>query len=174
MHKRRICCTLWLFTVALTSCTSPTPVSTIEIAGQADGAPTGCSARDVGERLGRLFAAVSQHDTEQAMRFFGEGDLFEWYSAPEREPQAGTVYAVSDLPAYFARRQSQHEQLQLHKFQANGWDAGRGLVHFQFDATRRADDLGDAQPSTIGGKGAFHCQQQAFIVISLGGPASGI
>lgn len=174
MHKRKICCTLWLLAVALTSCTSPTPVSTIEIAGQADGAPAGCSPHDVGERLEGLFEALNQNDLEQAMSFFGTGDRLEWYSAPEGDSQASTAYNLKDLSAYFFRRQAHHEQSQLHKFQANGWDAGRGLVHFQFDATRRADDLGDGKPSTIGGKGAFHCQQQAFIVISLGSPATGL
>lgn len=108
------------------------------------------------------------------MSFFGTGDRFEWYSAPEAETQAGAVYTMKDLPAYFSRRQAQHEQVQLQKFQANGWEAERGLVHFQFDATRHADDLGDGQPSTIVGKGAFFRNQQAFVVISLGGPANGI
>lgn len=173
MRKWGICCILWLLAVPLTSCISTTPTSIVEITGQSDGAPTGCSPRDVGERLEDLFEALNQNNLEQAMSFFSTGDQLEWYSAPEDDSQTGTAYNLKDLSAFFSRRQAQHEQVQLLSFQANGWDAGRGLVHFQFDATRRADDLGNGQLNTIGGKGAFFCEQQAFVVISLGGSASG-
>ncbi len=103
MHKRKLCYITCLLTVALAACTSTTPTSIVEITGQSDGAPVGCSPRDVGERLEDLFKALNQNDLEQAMSFFGTGDRLEWYSAPEADSQIGTAYNLKDLSAYFSR-----------------------------------------------------------------------
>jgi hypothetical protein len=78
------------------------------------------------------------------------------------------VYSVKELPAYFERRQAQHEQLQFKRIKVNGWGSGRGLVHFEFTVNRQADDLNGGAACDVMGKGALHCQTRAFVAFSIG------
>jgi hypothetical protein len=50
----------------------------------------------------------------------------------------------------------------------NGWEAARGLVHFDFTVNRQADDLNNGIGVEVVGKGALHCQTQSFAAISIG------
>lgn len=142
------------------------------VSGNAEGAPAGCSAEDVAARLAGLFDAISRGDAGVVDEYFGRasGAAFQWYSIGLSENDSFAAYNWGDLEAYFEQRYRQNERLQLLSVEITGWDAGRGLVHFgPISLTRQADDLGwRAQP--LGGKGAYHCGRQAFVVLSIGAP----
>ncbi len=135
------------------------------VSGQTVGAPEGCSPEAVAERLQGLFAAVGNADPGLVDEYFDAG--FQWYclsSAQDPDP----VTDLTQLSAYFQRRFEQHEQLRLRSVDFNGWESGRGLVHFgPIVVERRADDTG-AGWQTATGKGAYSCVQRTFPVLCLG------
>jgi hypothetical protein len=76
------------------------------------------------------------------------------------------------LAAYIARRHARHDRLIVTSFRFNGSDL-RGLErfgHFEFTATRNADDWPDGQSHERSGKGAIICNldRPALAVFSLG------
>ncbi len=147
----------------------PAPESVVT--GQADGAPAGCGVQEVAQRLLDFAKAFNRSDPELTSTFFNSRAPFAWYSAPDGDQKTGghvAVYSVKELPAYFERRQTQHEQLRFKRIQVNGWESQRGLVHFEFTVSRQADDLNGGAAREVIGKGAFHCQTQAFVAISIG------
>lgn len=78
-----------------------------------------------------------------------------------------TAYNKDELEAHFQRRYEQREQWQLLRVVVNGWDQGRGLLHFgPVIIKRTADDL--QFPFESVGKGAYSCGQENFIVLCLG------
>jgi len=132
--------------------------------GDADGAPAGCSPADVTNRLSAMFAAINRGDPTVVAEFYGVAPNvpFQWYSLDEY-----AAFSLAELEAYLRERHAHQEQLQLERIQFNGWDPGRGLVHFgPLRLSRTADDL-PAGPHVVEGKGAFHCQRQTVVVLSL-------
>jgi hypothetical protein len=169
-------------TVFISSCSTAT-VSTHEqylVTGNADGAPIGCSPQDVASRIVEMLDALNRGDTNKLVdEYFGRKEKapFEWYSMTEfgktdTEKNHFVAYTWEDLARYFEQRHQQHEQMKLRWVQFNAWDAGRGLVHFgPLEVTRHADDLSrglGGSESIASGKGAYHCDTKAFVVLSLG------
>jgi len=147
------------------------PTSETVVTGQADGAPAGCDVQQVAQRLLDFAAAFNRSDAQLVTTFFNADAPFAWYSAPDGDPKTGghiAVYSVKELPAYFERRQAWHEQLQFKRIKVNGWESQRGLVHFEFTVSRQADDLNGGAARNVIGKGALHCQTQAFVAFSIG------
>ncbi len=141
----------------------------VVMTGQADGAPEGCGVPEVGQRLVDFASAFNDGKPEAAETHFTSRAPFAWYSAPAGDPKEATaIYSTDDLPKYFDRRFAQNETLQFKQINVNGWEAGRGLVHFDFTVNRRADDLNHGIGVDVVGKGAFHCATQSFVVISIG------
>ena len=139
------------------------------VAGHADGAPTGCSVQEVGQRLLDFAKAFNRQDSQLASAFFGVGV---WYVASEGN-KAGdiqyiTIYLGKDLPAFFERRYAQNEKLLFKEIQMHGWEWQRNIVHFSFTINRQADDLHDGKARDVVGKGAFLCPTQKIIVLTLG------
>lgn len=170
---------LFAFLMGVSACQSDAVIVT----GQAAGAPPGCSAHDVAQRLVDLFDAINRGDPNVVPEFFGrkESERFQWYSIGE-SGKAGTAenffvaHRLDELAAYFVQRHAQHEHLQLRRLKVNGWDEGRGLVHFgPVEFTRTADDLVLPPADMVAqgtGKGAYHCEGRAFVVLSLVSPPS--
>ncbi len=144
----------------------------VVVTGQADRAPEGCDVPEVAQRLLDFADAYNHADPDMVPTFFSDAAPFAWYSAPDAVNPAGTevtaVESVNELPAYFERREAQHEQLTFKQIQVNGWEAQRGLVHFQFTVSRQADDLNGSVALEVIGKGAIHCQTQTFVAIFIG------
>ncbi len=163
---------------------APTPTSTLSletnkgvvVQGEAVGAPQGCSAQDVAYRVMSFTDAVNHGNPNVVIDFFGhDEELFQWYSMTlvksGKVENHFVAYTLDELKGYFTERYKQHELLHLSQIQVNSWEAERGLVHFgPITLLRSADDL---QPSpsrtvyTAEGKGAFHCKEQKFAVLSL-------
>jgi len=137
------------------------------VTGQAEGAPTGCSVQEVTQQL-QNFAVAFNDDQQRLSTMFSDHAPFAWYSAPEGDSTSHAIYTVEELPEYFEQRHAQHEQLEFKRIQVNGWEAGHDLVHFEFNVSRRADDLNSGQARQVIGKGAFHCETQTFVAISIG------
>jgi len=148
---------------------SPRPtadLSHVEITGNADGAPDGCTVDTVAERLQALATAVNSEEADVVPRFFGDSDgAFQWYCMVEAgEPF--TAYTLDDLNAYFQRRYEQNERWRLDSVTVNGWRSG--LLHFgPVIITRTAGDL-DAPSFEALGKGAYSCDREMFAVLCLG------
>ena len=163
---------LWLnacSNVATSADPSRQALDDVLITGQASGAPEGCGVREVSQVLLDFAYAVHDGDPEAALTYFNSQAPFAWYSAPDSDPAAPTaIYSTSDLPKYFERRHAQNEILQFKQINVNGWEAGRGIVHFDFIVNRQADDLNNGIGLDMTGKGALHCQTQSFVVISIG------
>lgn len=144
--------------------TTVVPLATPIITGSAEGAPEGCTVETVTDRLMDLAAAVNQADENAAREFFGTGSM-EWFCTVE-DGEPFTAYTTDDLEAHFQRRYAQHEQWRVDSVQFNGW--ARGLIHFgPVIIWRTADDL--SSPFKAGGKGAYSCGRQQFVVLCLGG-----
>ena len=149
---------------------SPTPAATadlsaVEITGNADGAPEGCTVETVAARLQALATAINNEEPDVVPRFFGDSDgAFQWYCMHESD-EPFTAYTLDELDAHFQRRYEQNERWRLDSVVFNGWRSGK--VHFGPVIIRRtAADL-DA-PFTALGKGAYHCRLEAFLVLCLG------
>ena len=180
MAKRSVSNLLVIMALWLSACSSPATSGNpsrqagndVVVTGQATGAPDGCDVQEVAQRLLEFADAFNRDDPQFVPMFFSDRAPFAWYSAPDGDPTAGTqgtdVYSTKELPAYFERRHAQHEQLFFKEIQVNGWEAQRGLVHFEFTVNRQADDLHDGAAQDVMGKGALHCQTQTFVVISIG------
>lgn len=140
----------------------------VTVTGHADGAPAGCNVEEVGQRLLDFANAFNRQDSQLVPMFFGAGV---WYCGSEGDNVGGTqyttIYLGRDLPAFFDRRHTQHEQLLFKEIQVNGWESQRNIVHLDFTVNRRADDLYDGEARDVIGKGAFHCQTQKIIVFCL-------
>jgi hypothetical protein len=156
-------------TVSTETVSAPILPSSVQVSGQADGAPPGCSPQDVANRLIELFDAIGRGDPNVVPDFF-DGPQFAWYGIGEANMPGGVeknrfvAHSLEELPAYFTQRHEKHEQVTLRELQVNGWEPERGLVHFgPVVLYREADDLrGMAE-----GKGAYHCETQTFAVLSL-------
>jgi hypothetical protein len=141
----------------------------VVMTGQADGAPAGCGVPEVGQRLLDFASAFNDRKPETAETFFDSRAPFAWYSAPEGAPKETiAVYSADDLPKYFEQRYAQNETLQFKRINVNGWEAERGVVHFDFTVNRQADDLNRGISVDVVGKGALHCATKSFVVISIG------
>ena len=83
-----------------------------------------------------------------------------------------TVYATEDLTEYFAKRQSQNEQLVLKRLSVTGgwggWNPSQRIIHFLFTVKRQVGDLNNSETRVVTDKGAIECQRQRFIVIRIG------
>ena len=163
-----------LLLLTLTGCGETADNSTgYEVTGAAEGAPEDCSAEQVAARLDQLGQAISVQDIDRVLTFFDESP-FQWYSideTPTSEAQGFTAYNLADLEAYFLERFAQNEKWELVELHVNSWDSARKLVHFGPVHIRRtandlSPDLGELENLTDG-KGAYHCDSQTFIVLSL-------
>ena len=144
----------------------------VVITGEADGAPAGCGVQDVAQRLIGFADAFDQRDPQVVSEFFPANDSsisFRWYYASEGEKtgEESTVRSVEELPAYFERRQAQHEQLHFRRIKVNGY-GGAGLVHFEFTVRRQADDVNGGIARDVVGKGALQCGNHTFVVLNIG------
>lgn len=148
------------------------------VTGQADGAPEACRPDDIADRAAAMFDAISRGDLNVVDEYFGKrrDAPFQWYSMTERGTQEAdnshfVAYNLNDLAEYFMQRHEHNERVQLRSIQFNNWDAARGLVHFgPIEMTRQADNLppGLGGPERLAhGKGAYHCETQAFVVLSV-------
>ena len=136
------------------------------ITGQSDGAPSGCSPREIAHLIVQFFNEFNRGDQKELARFFNP--TFQWYYVG----QDGFETSNRDkLLAYFAERHQHREQLRLIKIQVNGWDEPRGLVHFgPLFFSRHADDINRANnPEGItDGKGAIICEEKKILVWATG------
>ncbi|MBN2502486.1 MAG: hypothetical protein JXB38_17010 [Anaerolineales bacterium] len=163
---------LLLFTLA--GCGGQADSSTgYEVTGAAEGAPEDCRPEQVAARLDQLGQAISTQDIGRVLTFFDESP-FQWYSideAPTSTAQGFTAYNLADLEAYFLERFAQDEKWELVELYVNGWDSARKLVHFgPVHIRRTANDLPlelEGSENLTDGKGAYHCESQTFIVLSL-------
>lgn len=111
---------------------------------------------------------MSKGDASVVDEFFGRsrGAPFQWYSMTGS--QHFVAYNWEDLADYIAQRHDQGEQLRLRSMRFNGWEKARGLVHLgRITAERTAKDL-EEDEAEVEGKGAYHCETRAFVVLSLG------
>lgn len=146
----------------LSSQSTAVPIDMI-VTGSAEGAPDGCTAETVTERLVDMAAAVNSADPNMARDFFGG----QWYCTIE-EGQPFTAYTTPELEAHLQRRYAQHERWQVASINVNGWEQTRGIIHFgPVVIWRTADDL--EKPFESMGKGAYSCERQRFVVLCLGG-----
>jgi hypothetical protein len=81
------------------------------------------------------------------------------------------AHTWDDLDAYFKLRYQQHEQMRLLNMQFNGWNPAIGVVDFgPIEIVRHADNFEPGlllSESIASGKGTYHCETRAFIVLSL-------
>ena len=179
-----------LLSLTISACRSRTAPATIAqapslipekyvVTGQADGAPQGCSPHEIAQRADSMFDAITRGDPNVIDEYFGKkrDAPFQWYSMTVSDPNDTdqnhfVAYNLDELSEYLGQRYEQHEQVALQSVQFNGWEEARGVVHFgPIIITRRADDLkpGLGGPEDLAlGKGAYHCETQAFIVLSFG------
>ena len=158
---------VWLSACSGSGGASSTPTNTaVVIMGQAPDAPAGCGVQEVVQRLLDFAEAFNRQDPQLGNSFFSERAPFAWYSAPGGDQT--TIYSPKELATYFEHRYAQHERLNFKRIQVNGWEAGRGLVHFEFAVNRQANDIYAGAAQEVIGKGAFHCVTQTFVVISIG------
>jgi hypothetical protein len=127
------------------------------------GAAANCSA---GSRqlVASFIASFNSGDALQLDRLFagpGHG-LFEWYSTDAPGERINDVAKDrSSLMAYFAKRHSHHERLELRYFHFIGNQGTLG--GFEFELIRSADDGLASTP--YGGKGAFDCEQSPIRLV---------
>lgn len=179
--KRKTIITLFVFLTVFTSSCSGALTSTDEtyvVSGNTDGAPVGCSPKEIAGRMVEMLDAINRADLKVVDEYFGrkDGAPFQWYSLTEIgetdiEKNHFAAYHWDDLAGYFNQRYQQHEHMELRSIHFNEWDAERGLVHFgPIELSRQADDLrsggGDSE-SLVTGKGAYHCSTKTFVVFSL-------
>jgi hypothetical protein len=146
--------------------TTATLVASVIITGHADGAPSQCTTEEVTARLVSLYEGINREDRDVTSEYFSRSS-FTWYCMHEPD-EPHTVYDLDELGSYFEQRYEQHETLRLVSITFNGWDEPRGLLHFgPFVIERTADDL-DSVPTTVLGKGAYHCETRTFAVLCSG------
>ena len=138
-------------------------LSGVRVTGSAEGAPDGCTVDTVAGRLLALAEAVNEANPGVVPQFFGTSDAtFQWYCM-----QSFSTYSLDELDAYFRQRYGQNERWRLQSVQVNGWDQGRGVLHFgPVVISRMAGDLDSASEAL--GKGAYSCRRREFVVLCLG------
>jgi len=108
------------------------------------------------DRFIESYNAGDQRTLEQIWARPGRG--WQWYSTDGPDARLNDVAKDrASLPAFFARRHSQHETLRLTSFQVNGQ---RG--DFEFTLIRAADDI---LPTPFRGKGAAACGEKSMTLI---------
>jgi hypothetical protein len=179
--KKRIEISLLVILIVLTSgCKrAGTPASeNYVVTGNADGAPAGCSPQDIANRLVEMFNAINQSDPYVVDEYFGRKSNapLQWYSMTIVHNNKTVInhfvaHTWNELDAYFKLRFEQHEQMRLLNVQFNGWNSAIGVVDFgPIEIDRHADDLVPGllpANSIASGKGTYHCETRAFIVLSL-------
>jgi hypothetical protein len=138
-----------------------------EVRGRTDA----CDHGRVEERLAALFDAISRGEPDIAGRFFAHGRdaPFQWFSFTQLHrdtPNHFVTYSRDSLEARFAHHFAAGDRFVLQGVQINDMRAGAlhfGPAHFLFhDGT----DRGPARRGA--GKGAYHCDTESFIVLSIG------
>ncbi len=148
----------------------------VKIEGGVGGAPVGCDADLVAERLQSLLDALADRDEAVLLEHLPSEDseVFQWlsWSLPTSSPQGDAAVVArkpADLSTLLADPSLPNGPLQLEYMTINGWDASRGVVHFGPIRIRREAEAsattGDSQMMI--GKGAFHCDAAGFAVLSL-------
>jgi hypothetical protein len=97
---------------------------------------------------------------------------FQWYSVTDGSRNFVT-YDPADLPAYFASRHAQHEQLRLRRLTVTAGppSAGFARLDLTFRLDRQADDLPHSEAT---GKGAIDCADMNIFVWSLASVPDGV
>jgi hypothetical protein len=131
--------------------------------------PGGCALEEVVTFLTGFLDAFNRGDKAALARFFptvaaypyADKPGFQWYSVTDLRGHFVT-YDPAALPAYFAARHQQHEQLQLLELEVAGsWQPRVDIV---FHLRQQADDV---PPRTMIGKGAIDCDERTIFVWSM-------
>jgi hypothetical protein len=113
-----------------------------------------CDVAALRKTLGAFVRAYNRGDYRTLDRLFAREPRFIWYSS------GGPARSDRDaLTPNFERRHERGDRLRLLTYSFNGYDWGRDLGHFGFEAARRADDLRGGKWFESGGKGALDCAQ---------------
>jgi hypothetical protein len=129
-----------------------------------------CDVAAAAGALRRFTRAFTSGDLRALDALFGR-ERFAWYSSGA--PGARFSPAAerrATLLRYFAARHRMHDRLRLVSYRFNGYEEARVLGHFEFRATRQADDSPGGREQEIVGKGALDCLHAPvrFMVLSLG------
>jgi hypothetical protein len=156
------------------ACSPPAPASEerdegvqeIVVTQESGEGPDSCTPGAVGEVVVRFLHAIN---TGADVTEFIASD-FQWYSMTEGNPRKDgrhfVAYSVEDLRDYVERRASHDESIKLLQLSMNH-DSTRDINHLQIVFERTSDDT--ARFGTRGhGKGAFNCDEQKIMVLSLG------
>ena len=138
--------------------------------GAAPTAAAGEACDEHGSRqlVQRFISAFNRGDVQQLDSVFARGMSWRWYSvatAPGKRIQRA-AYNRSTLVKYFRTRHKKNERLALRSFRYVGWVDGYG--HFEYELTRRADDMRPRVARVYVGKGAVSCFAGKLAVWSMG------
>ena len=132
-----------------------------------------CTAAETKAVLVAFARAWTTGDLDAIGRIAAPEPHFRWVSAAAPGPRFNAnAFDRRSLPAYIARRHAQHDRLTIRKFRFHGSDlrGAERFGHFEFRATRTADDWPDALDHYRTGKGAIICNldRPMLAVFSLG------
>lgn len=143
----------------------------VEVVGQLDGAPAGCTSGEIVLRIVALLTDMSGDEVDVTQRYFGTGDdPFTWFSMTETRERTGTAvdaYSRDSLRSYFERRPFENETLRLTKVRFIGWSSESGNVGISPFAFEVSDSSGLISGYGYG-KAEYHCESGSFQVISMG------
>jgi len=179
--KKRIVITLLVLLIVFTSGCNKAGASANDnyvVTGNADAAPIGCGVKDIADRTVEMFNAINRGDSNLVDEYFGRRSHapFQWYSMTIVHNNDTVInhfvaHTWDDLDAYFRLRYQQHEQMRLLNMQLNGWNPAIAVVDFgPIEIVRHADNFEPGlllSESIASGKGTYHCETRAFIVLSL-------
>jgi hypothetical protein len=111
-----------------------------------------CDVAALRATFGAFVRAYNRGERRTLDRLFAREPSFVWFSSggPARSNR-GT------LRDHLQLRHEQGDRLRVLSYRFNGYERERDIGHFQFDAQRRADDLGDGGWLEVAGKGALDC-----------------
>jgi hypothetical protein len=145
--------------------------------GAAREPPRACRRSEVATLVRAFVRSFNAGNRRTLDRLVAREPEFHWYSTGA--PGARLGRAAEDrtsLPAYFAMRHAQGEQLHLSRLKVNGNSRPPRDIppygNFEYDLTRQADDL---EPTPYSGKGAAYCYKRRAdsIIVSSMGPLHG-
>ena len=111
-----------------------------------------CDVAALRATFGAFVLAFNRGQLRTLDRLFAREPRFVWFSS------GGPARSHRDaLVEHLQRRHERRDRLRAVTFQFNGYERERDIGHFQFEAQRRADDLGGGAWLDVVGKGALDC-----------------
>ena len=126
-----------------------------------------CDVGALRTKLTTFVRAYNRGNYKLLDRLFSR-DGFAWYYAfgPDRDLRSAKQNRKTLIP-YFRARHRSGDRLEITSFRFNGYDRQRELGHFQWEGTRRADDIRDGEWVRTGGKGGLDCSKPVVTIALL-------